>query len=60
MPRYRGIVKEVYAYVSEVEAEDGDGAVEELKRVYDNQECRFIADGCSHLRTDFDLVEKLN
>ena len=57
MEKYRGIVREIYEYEVEIEAEDSADAIIELKRIYedDSVEGIFVAEASSYLRAEFSL-----
>jgi len=57
MSKYKGIVREVYEYEIEINAEDGASAMTELKKVYEDPSVEgvFVADACTYLRTEFSL-----
>ena len=62
MPRYKGIVREIYEYEVDVDAKDGGEAIKKLKNMYDadNTNGVFVADACSYLRAEFSLRSRTN
>ena len=58
MAKYKGVVREIYEYEIEIEAEDGGEAMEYLKEVYNDDEKNegiFVAYANSFLRAEFSL-----
>lgn len=56
MAKYKGIVREIYEYEIEIEAEDGGEAINMLKEKYNNSEDgKFVADANSYLRAEYSL-----
>jgi hypothetical protein len=57
MEKYRGIVREIYEYEVEIEAEDSGFAITKLKKVYedDSVEGVFVAEASTYLRAEFSL-----
>lgn len=56
MVNYKGIVREIYEYEVEIEAEDSGQAINKLKEKYNNREDgKFIADSNSYLRAEYSL-----
>lgn len=55
--KYKGIVRDVYKYEIEVEADNTDEAIRKLKGIRDSDEIEgvFVADGCSYEKSTFSL-----
>ena len=62
MSKYKGIVREIYEYEIDIDAEDGAEAIEKLKRLHDkdNTEGVFVADANTYLRAEYSLRSRLN
>lgn len=55
--KYKGIVRDVYKYEIEVEADNTDEAIRKLKEIHDSDEIEgvFVADGYSYEKSTFSL-----
>ena len=62
MSKYKGIVREIYEYEIDIDAEDGAEAIEKLKRLHDkdNTEGVSVADANTYLRAEYSLRSRLN
>lgn len=63
MKKYKGIVRQIYEFEIDIEAEDGADAMFKLKDLYnkrdsDELEGIFSADGFSFLRAEFSLKNR--
>lgn len=60
MPKYKGIVREIYEYEIEINAEDGADAMIKLKDAYNNStEGVFVADANTYLRAEYSLRSRI-
>lgn len=58
MHKYKGVVREIYEYKIDVDAEDGADAIAKLKELYsdhENNDGIFIAESSTFLRAEFSL-----
>lgn len=59
MAKYKGVIREIYEYEKDIDAEDSAEAISKLKEFYaddsgDNDGI-FLADACSYIRAEFSL-----
>ena len=59
MAKYRGVIREIYEYEIDIDAEDGAEAISKLKEFYaddsEDNDGIFLADAGSYLRAEFSL-----